>query len=283
MYPILAKIGPFTLYSYGLMVALGILTAIFLIARELRRKNIDPDIAYSLGLAATLGGIIGARLFYVVGRWEQFSGAPLKAIVLQSGGLVWYGGLLGGALACLLVIWRRRLLASVVADAVAPALALGHAIGRIGCLLNGDDYGRATNLPWAMTFPEGSPPTTVAVHPTQIYESLLHFGIFLLLWFLRKRVKDGGLFWLAILVLGTERFFIEFLRTNQIIWAPFTIYHVLSVPLIIIAAGILWRRYGLKGFFQPSLAGAGSAPSSPMSARRKPVAQPGQRKRWKYR
>lgn len=283
MYPILARIGPVTLYSYGLMVALGVLAGIFFLVYELRRRGIDPDLAYTMGLAGTIGGILGARLFYVVGRWEQFAGAPWTGFLLQSGGLVWYGGLFGGVLACLFVIWRRKLHVTVIADAAAPALALGHAIGRIGCLLNGDDYGKATNLPWAMTFPEGSPPTTIPVHPTQIYESLLHIGIFIVLLLMRKRVREGGLFWLAILFIAIERFGIEFIRINQVIWAGFTIYQFMSVALIILAVYIIVSRYGFRGFLQPAMAGSTSTAVFKKAAKRRPVARPGQRKRWKYR
>lgn len=216
MYPELIKIGNFTISSFGVMVALSFVVAYVLCLREFRRKNLSEDLLGNLFLAAMIGGIAGAKLLYL------FENVPLGEIlqnpfehIFARGGLTFYGGLFGAVLLTWLVARRGGLNFWVLGDTVAPAMAIGYSIGRIGCLLVGDDYGVPSNLPWAMTFPEGLPPTTVPVHPTQLYEAIIMFLVFLYLWRIRvKSFKAGYIFSLYLVIAGSERFLIEFIRNT---------------------------------------------------------------------
>src|SRR5690348_7013173 len=240
MLPVLFKLGPITVYSYGLMMALGFLTADLVIESECRRRGIASDFASSLVVWAAIAGIAGSRLYEVIDYFPEYMANP-SAIIFSGSGFVWYGGLIGGMAAAYVVSRRYGLNFLVTADMAAPALVLGHALGRIGCLLSGDgDWGVATNLPWGMSFPRaiiGWDPShvlkldaygklssacqTVAdcaqvrVHPTPIYEAILYTGVFFLLWSLRKTNRvEGRLFFLYMILAGTVRFLVEFIRIN---------------------------------------------------------------------
>src|SRR5512145_1021233 len=153
MFPTLVKIGAFEITTFGLMMFLGFLTAGWVLARQLRRHGIDEDVASSIVMAGAIGGILGAKIYYaiLVRDWR---------LLFDRAGLVWYGGLIGGAAACSWVIVRRKVDFFVAADASAPALAIGYCLGRIGCFLVGDDYGRPTEAWFGIAFPKGLPPTT---------------------------------------------------------------------------------------------------------------------------
>lgn len=239
MYPVLIKLGPISIPSYGFMLAIAFIVGITLFSRDLKRRKMDPGIAYDLGIAAIIGGVLGARTAYVLGH---IGDAPFMDLVLR-GGLAWFGGLIGATLLTYVVAKRKNLSIPLVADGIAPAVAIGHVFGRIGCLLNGDDYGIATTLPWAMSFPNGAPPTTQLVHPTQIYEATLHLGIFIFILAIRNKVKVGNLFLIFLVLAGTERFFIEFIRTNEIIVGGiFTIHHFVALALVIGGSAALYLR-----------------------------------------
>lgn len=239
MYPVLIKFGPISIPSYGFMLAIAFIVGITLFSRDLKRRNMDPNIAYDLGIAAIIGGVVGARTAYVLGHLGD---APFMDLVLR-GGLAWFGGLIGATILTYIFAKQKKLPIPIIADGIAPAIAIGHVFGRIGCLLNGDDYGVATTLPWAMSFPSGAPPTTQLVHPTQIYEATLHLGIFIIILAMRNKLKDGNLFILFLLLAGTERFFIEFIRTNEIIVGNiFTIHHFVALALVIGASTALLVR-----------------------------------------
>src|SRR5687767_14696578 len=150
---------------------------------ELRRAHL-PESAADAGLAGVAGGLVGAKLLWVA---EHLGQEPFADLLFSRAGLSWFGGLAGGVLAGLWLMHRRRLAPLAVLAAAAPGLAVGHAIGRIGCFLVGDDYGRPSELPWAVAFPEGLPPTSVPVHPTQLYEAVALVPIALLLRHWRAR------------------------------------------------------------------------------------------------
>ncbi len=217
MYPDLIKIGNFSISSFGVMVAFSFLVAYWLCLKEFRRKNLSEDLLGNLFLAAMIGGIAGAKLLYI------FENVPIKEIlqnpvqhIFSRGGLTFYGGLFGALLLTWLVAKRGKLDFWVLGDSVAPAMAIGYSIGRIGCFLVGDDYGIRSDLPWAVAFPNGLPPTIDTVHPTQIYETLIMLIVFLYLWRIRKNSnKTGYIFSLYLILAGSERFIIEFLRNTS--------------------------------------------------------------------
>jgi len=221
------------------MVAVGALVGLWLFRRELRRSGL-PESGVDAGVVGLLGGMAGAKLLWV---FEHFGEEPVADLLLSRGGMSWFGGFTGGVLAGLWFMHRNRLPTIAVLAAATPALAVGHAIGRIGCFLVGDDYGRPTNLPWAVAFPKGLPPTAVPVHPTQIYEAVALIPIAWLLLRWRKqgrpdRVVLGAYFVLA----GTLRFAIEFIRVNQRVFGIFTVAHLASLAAVIVGAGLLmWR------------------------------------------
>jgi len=237
MYPELVDIGPVTIHSFGLMMALAFVTAGVVTGWQLGRRGVDPDITYSLLIAAIIGGVVGAKLHYLAIHPDQFDTEAFSGT-----GLVWYGGLFGGALAVSVVAYLSKPPIALIADAIAPALAAAYAVGRIGCFLNGDDYGVPTSLPWGMSFPEGSPPTTQVVHPTQLYETFGSLVILaLILWVLAPRLhRLGSLFWSYVFLAGVERFLVEFVRTNDPVLAGLTQQQWISVALIVIGGVAVW-------------------------------------------
>ncbi|MHB0866556.1 MAG: prolipoprotein diacylglyceryl transferase [Thermoleophilia bacterium] len=217
MYPELVSIGPFTVHSFGLMMALGFVVAGAVVYYEFRRQGMNPENVYWLTLAAAVGGLLGSKIHYLLLHLNELKGDPLSS-AFSGAGLVWYGGFIGGLLAGILVGLLFRLDLARALDACAPGMAIGYAFGRVGCFLNGDDYGIPSTLPWAMGFPEGAPPTPagLTVQPTQLYEAISGVVIFLVLWYLRPRLKGKGSIFLVFLVLaGLERFLVEFVRAQR--------------------------------------------------------------------
>lgn len=238
MYPQLLKVGPLTIHSFGVMMALAFVSAGLMTAWGMKRRGVDPELAYSMLIAAIVGGVVGSKVHYLIANPEQ-----ARAALFSGSGLIWYGGLIGGALAVWAVVAFSKARTALVADAVAPALALSYAVGRVGCLLNGDDYGVPTDLPWAMSFPKGSPPTEQLVHPTQIYEILMSLAILaILLLILQPRLRRAGsLFWSYLALAGIERFVVEFVRTNQPIALGLTQAQWTSVVLFVTSvAAVAW-------------------------------------------
>ncbi len=214
MYPELLKLWGFSVSSYGVMVALAFLSAYLITSRELKRKGERPEMAEELLVWTVICSVAGAKLFFMAENFTlaEIAEDPLSTIFSRNG-LTFYGGLLGGLAAGLYIARKNGAGLWKTLDATAPALALAYAIGRVGCLLVGDDYGVASDLPWAMAFPNGSPPVEFAVHPTQIYETLSMGAAFLILWKLREaRKPDGWLFAIYLLLSGAERFLVEFIR-----------------------------------------------------------------------
>ncbi len=237
MYPEI-DLGPLTLQSFGLMFALAFLAAGWLIWKRLGEIGKPPDWAYEMGFAALIGGVIGSRLYFVAQNYDDVKG-DLLGNLFGGSGLVWYGGAIGGAVAVLLWARYRDFLRLTLLDLAAPALALGYAVGRIGCQLSGDgDYGRAWDGPWAMAYPDGTVPTTEEVHPTPVYEALaMGFGAWLL-WRLRDRVRAGVLFALYLVYAGGERFLVEFVRRNDEVALGLTAAQLESLAMMV--AGIVW-------------------------------------------
>ena len=252
VYPFVLKLGPLEVTGYGLMMMVGFLVGGWLMGLELRRRALREEYSADMVVAAVVGGIIGAKLWYVA--LTQDMGA-----LFSRGGLVWYGGFIGGALAVIFNGWRLRVPIRWTMHLAAPALAAAYALGRIGCFLVQDDYGRPTDLPWGMKFPQGLPPSTagnlqqlfgvpipagvdpttvLAVHPTQLYETAIMLGAFMLLWVWRKSEKPiGWIFGAYLMFAGAERFVIEFVRAkDDRLLGPFTIAQLTSVILIAIGA-----------------------------------------------
>jgi phosphatidylglycerol:prolipoprotein diacylglycerol transferase len=265
VFPFIIHLGPFEVTGYGLMLMVAFLMGGWLIARQLREAKLREDYAADIVAAAVIGGIIGAKLWYVA--LTRDPGA-----LFSRGGLVWYGGFIGGAAAVLLNSWRLKVPIRWTMQLTAPALAAAYALGRVGCFLVNDDYGRPTDLPWGMRFPEGLPPSTagnlhqlfgvpipagidpstvLAVHPTQLYEVAIMLVAFAVLWSLRKRgYPIGWLFGLYLVFAGVERFLVEFVRAkDDRFLGSFTLAQLTSV--IIVAIGIYlvmaWRRGASPG------------------------------------
>lgn len=221
------------------MVAVGALVGLWLFRRELRRSGL-PETGVDAGVVGLLGGMAGAKLLWL---FEHLGEEPVTQLLFSRGGMSWFGGFTGGVLAGLWFMNRKRLPKIAVLAAATPGLAVGHAIGRIGCFLVGDDYGRPTDLPWAVAFPEGLPPTTVPVHPTQLYEAaaLIPLALLLLRW--RRQGRGDHVALGAYLVLaGSLRFAIEFIRVNERVVGSLSVAHLAALAAIITGAALLLRR-----------------------------------------
>ncbi len=236
MCPRLLEIGPFTIYSYGLMLATGFIVASYLLTAELKRKQIDPSIGNTVTLIAVVAGIAGSKLLFLIEHWTQFMADPI-GMAFSPTGLTFYGGFLLATLMIFLYTRNQKVRFFSVADAVSPGLMLGYGIARMGCHFAGDgDYGFPTDLPWGTdysngtyppslafrSFPEitsqypgGIVPDNVLCHPTPVYELLFSALIFTILWRYRKSIHGNGkMFTLYLMLAGLERFSIEFLRLN---------------------------------------------------------------------
>ncbi len=257
MCPELFKIGPLTVYGYGLMLAVAFIVASYILSLEFKRKGIHPDLASEVTLFALIFGIIGAKLFHLFDEWDTFLQDPVGEF-FSPGGLVWYGGFLVALIAIYVNSRRRNLPFLVLGDAAAPSLALGYGIGRIGCHLAGDgDYGIPTDLPWgvdyskgtyppsyafrgteiAKNYPDGIVPDNTPLHPTPVYEFILGLIIFMILWNLRKKIGvNGKIFMLFLILHGSARFLVEFIRINPKIL--FGLSEAQLISIILILAGI---------------------------------------------
>jgi phosphatidylglycerol:prolipoprotein diacylglycerol transferase len=224
--------------TFGLMFGLAFVACGLLVGRRLREQGKPVDWAYEIVFAALVGGIVGARGWWLIQNWSDAKDDLLGSIFGGSG-LVWYGGLIGGAAAVMLWASRKGMLGVGLLDLCAPALALGYAVGRVGCQISGDgDYGKAWDGPWAMAYPNGVVPTTETVHPTPIYETLTMGIVALVLWRLRDRLAPGRLFALYLVLAGTERLLVEFLRRNEPVALGLTTPQWFSLAML--AAGGAW-------------------------------------------
>jgi phosphatidylglycerol---prolipoprotein diacylglyceryl transferase len=234
-------LGPITLQSFGLMMGLGFVVAGLLAAKRLKEIGRPADWAYEMVFAALVGGIVGARLWSVFEHWDEAKD-DLFGSLFSGTGLVFYGGLLGGALCVLGWAKWRGVLDLKTLDVAAAPLAAAYAIGRIGCQLAGDgDYGKAWNGPWAMAYPDGTVPTTEDVHPTPVYETLTMGLVAWFLWRRRNSMPPGGLFALYLLLAGTERFLVEFLRRNERVAAGLTVAQFIALGMMVVGGAWLLR------------------------------------------
>jgi phosphatidylglycerol:prolipoprotein diacylglycerol transferase len=235
--------------TFGVMFALGFIACGAVVARRLRELGRPVDWAYEITFAALLGGVVGARLYYLIEKYDTVK-HDLLGSIFSGSGLVWYGGAIGGAIAVIAWMRWREALELRMLDACATALALGYAIGRIGCQVSGDgDYGIRSSLPWAMGYPHGTVPTPpgVRVQPTPIYETVAMSLLALALWRLRDRVRPGVIFALYLLGSGLERLLVEFIRRNAEVFAGLTAPQLESVGAIVVGLSwlaLLMRRGG---------------------------------------
>jgi phosphatidylglycerol:prolipoprotein diacylglycerol transferase len=245
-------IGPLTLQSFGICFALGFVACGAVAARRFRELAKPPDWAYEIVFAALVGGLVGARVDYVVQNWDS-ARHDLLGSLFSGSGLVWLGGVVGGAIVVVLWARRRGFLGLALLDLAAPLLALGYAIGRIGCQVSGDgDYGKASDLPWAMAYPHGTKPIDATVQPTPIYETLAMGLVTLLLWQLRDRVRPGVLFALWLVLSGVERVLVEIIRRNDSVVLGLTLPQLISIAMV--AAGAVWLARAPRPLARPAAA-----------------------------
>jgi phosphatidylglycerol:prolipoprotein diacylglycerol transferase len=247
MFPELGTIGSLTFYSFGLMAALALVVPGWFMSEDLRQRGMNPARAFELVIAAAVGGFVGARVYFVIENPSSGTG------LLSGSGLVWYGGVIGGVIAVVALALWRRLPLGVVANLTAPALALGYAIGRIGCQLAGDgDYGKVSTLPWAMSYPDGTVPTVRLVQPTPLYETASMLFVFWLLWRLRGRLmQPWSLFGLWCVLAGLERFLVEFVRRNPEEALGLTTAQITSIALVAVGVALLARTGALRPGLPP--------------------------------
>lgn len=234
-------LGPITIQVFGLCVALAFLAAGALVRRRFMEWGWEEDWAYEATGAALAGGIVGARLWWALTDLSAFGSDPLGRLIGGSG-LTWYGGAIGATLA----VWAwsrwRQMQPWPVAAAAVPAVALGYALGRIGCQISGDgDYGIPSTVAWAMAYPDGVVPTTQEVHPTPIYETLWMGLVALMLWQLRDRVSERVLVGLYLVGAGLERLVVEFWRRNEAVDGLLTVAQITSLVSIAVGAVLLAR------------------------------------------
>ena len=239
-------IGPLTLQTFGICFGAAFLACGLILARRLRELGRPVDWAYEIVFSALVGGLVGARIDYIVQNYDKVS-HDLLGNLFSGTGLVWLGGLLGGAIGVVLWAWRRGFLGLALLDLCAAPLAIGYAIGRIGCQLSGDgDYGTPSDLPWAMSYPHGTVPTKVEVHPTPVYETLAMGAVALLLWRLRDRYRTGTLFAIYLFLAGLERLLVEFIRRNDAVALGLTLPQLISIAMMVAGGVWLTRVRGLR-------------------------------------
>jgi phosphatidylglycerol:prolipoprotein diacylglycerol transferase len=231
MYPELIRIGGLVVHSYGLMISLAILLSAFLLYREAPRENINPDHVLEAIIVASFFGLLGSRILYMALNWHLYSDRLFSAFFTQFEGLTFYGAFFGGVIA--LYVWsvKRRVNFLKFTDLLAPYLALGYALGRIGCFLNGCCYGIQSNVPWALPISVGDP---VLRHPVQLYAALSGLAIFFILKALRPRRPFIGFLLIALFALyGLQRFIVEFFRYSEAVWIGLSTAQIFSLGLII--------------------------------------------------
>jgi phosphatidylglycerol:prolipoprotein diacylglycerol transferase len=279
MYPHLFTIGDFTVTSFGLMMFLSFVVGAWVLAKQFEKRGLDPEHAWDMLLWIAVGGIVGAKLYYVGLHLDDLAANPLRELT-NRGGLVWYGGFIGGVLAFYWQARKRGLPLAQTFDSSAPALAIAYAVGRMGCFLVGDDYGRPTDSWVGIAFPEGYPPSTagyfrsigteipaqipdtavLAVHPTQLYEIAAALVMFAILWRLSGKLLAGRLFAVYLVMYGIERFLVEFVRAKtDHVMLGLTTSQFASLALLGLAAAIWAASRGGRLEASPSEAAAPAA------------------------
>jgi phosphatidylglycerol:prolipoprotein diacylglycerol transferase len=273
MYPVIFDFGvinvfgfkfQLAIYSFGLMLVIAFYTCYFLLNHDFKRLGYEEKLASDIIFWSALGGIFGAKVYYIIENLDDvLASQDPFGMIFSGAGLVFIGGLIGAVTAVSIIIRKNNLPWFIFADILAPLIILGYAIGRIGCFLVGDDYGIPSKLPWALSFPDGLPPTTyesfqyrypwidisnfepglLSVHPTQVYEFLICVMLFFYLWNKRKNIRvPGSLFFTYLICAGTERFLIEFIRTNEkYLFDIFSGAQVLSIIMVLIGVYCLFQ------------------------------------------
>jgi phosphatidylglycerol:prolipoprotein diacylglycerol transferase len=238
VYPTLIRIGEFEITTFGVLVALGAMVGLWIFGRELKRSGLSEK-GVDAALAGVIGGLIGAKVIWAI---EFRDDAPFFSLLFSRAGLSWFGGFVGGVGTGVWALRRQRIPLIPALAAASPALAIGHAIGRIGCFLVGDDYGRPTDLPWGVAFPRGLPPTDVPVHPTQLYETA---GLTVVAWLLIRWRRHGLGAWQVfgryLLMAGALRFAIEFVRINRPVAGPLTLAQLIALALMALGVAMIGR------------------------------------------
>jgi phosphatidylglycerol:prolipoprotein diacylglycerol transferase len=257
MHPRLWVTPYFTLHTFGVLLALAFLVALWWVVRAARRDGLRPDLLMSLGVWAIVGGILGAKLLLVLRTLPEYLAQPSELLSLafvETAG-DFYGGFLGALAACAIYFWLHpELPAWRAADLCAPAIALGQAIGRVGCFMAGDDYGSPTTLPWSVTYTDpyarrvGGAPLDVPVHPVQIYESLVCLALFLFLWWLSRRKQfDGEIILTYALLYAIARFLLEYFRGDTdrgfVFGGAFSTSQLIALPLFAASITLLVIRH----------------------------------------
>lgn len=234
MRPVLFEIFGLPINSYGVSKAVAALVAGFVMARAFRRAGWDPDQAWNIVIGASVLGFVGGKIYYLA---ENIGSLSIHDF--GSSGFTWYGGLIAGTATVLVMARRAGLSWTRLAGMVPVPLSLGYGIGRIGCFLSGDGtYGRPTDLPWGVAFPEGTMPTTVPVHPTALYETLFAFALAALLWAAGRRMPPVPVLGLYAVLSGVARFLVEELRINDEVLVGLTQPQIWSLVLVTVG-GVL--------------------------------------------
>jgi phosphatidylglycerol:prolipoprotein diacylglycerol transferase len=291
--PVLFKLGPLNVYSFGLMMAIGFIVANYVLVSEFKRKKLDPNFANKLTILAIIFGIAGSKILSLIENWRDFLSDPI-GMALSPGGLTWYGGFILAFIVIFLAIRKKNYKFMSVADAFAPALILGYGVARLGCHFSGDgDYGMPTKLPWGVNYSNGIVPPAIAfkdfpqiadkypggivpndtlLHPTPIYEFVACVLIFLFLWKIRKNPHpEGQLFMLYLIFAGLERLLVEFIRLNPRLLFGLSEAQLISIPLILIGVIGTVRYHRTTKIFSgvSKQANESSHPDSTQAERRK--------------
>lgn len=247
MFPVLIRIGPLTIHTYGFMIASAFLLGLWLALRQAAKEGLPKEKITDIGFYALFSGIVGARIFFIATNWPHFSDHPVDMIKIWEGGLVFYGGVIFALPAVLWYAKRQRLSLWQTIDVWAPSIAVGHALGRLGCFSAGCCYGKPTDLPWAVTFsnPESLAILSVPLHPTQLYEAgaeLLNFAI--LLFIRRKKTFHGQVFWMYVLNYSIIRALVELFRGDierGFVMPGISTSQGISIVMFITAVAFLFR------------------------------------------
>jgi len=255
LHPVLFKFGPIEIRFYGLMYVVAILVANWLIRKEVRRKSIaltDDDVMNFI-IWTVVGGVLGARFYYVIFNLDYYLSNLVEIPAVWHGGLAIHGGMIGGIFAAWLYLKRKGVAFWGMADSVAPALILGQAFGRFGNFMNGDAHGRPTDMPWGIVFPPesiaGSEFPGIPLHPTMLYELVINFGIFLLLWLYLKKEerKDGFIFASYIALYSMGRFVVEHFRADSLMAGPIKAAQIVSLAIAAVALIIIFTKRPWEG------------------------------------
>ncbi len=247
MHPILFKIGPITIYTYGVLIATAFFLGLALAARQARVEGEDPQKIMDLSFYILISAIVGSRLLYIVVEYKEYISNPLRIFKVWEGGLVFYGGFIMAMAVVIIYIRKHEMNLWKVGDILAPSVAIGQGVGRLGCFFAGCCYGRETDVSWAVIFkdPNTLAPMDVHLHPTQLYDSANGFIIFAILLILRKFKKfDGQLFWTYTLLYAVGRFIVEIFRGDErgfVIESFLSTSQFIAIPLFIVSLAMLIR------------------------------------------